>query len=69
VVKFRSASTAKHKVATYIALARRNCVVSSFEATTMRDAPPEARGLIFTEVAVAFSLRSAGRLCNPTTAT
>ena len=68
-VKFGSTSTGKHNVATYMARDRSDCVVSSLEATTMRDAPAEARSLNFIGVAGEFTPRGARLLCSPTAAT
>lgn len=68
-VKFKFTSTAKDKVATYMAFELSECIISRFEITTMGDIPEEALDLNFTKIAVTFTPRDAGLVGSPTTTT
>jgi type VI secretion system secreted protein Hcp len=68
-VKFKFTSTAKDKVATYMAFELSGCIISNFEVTAAEGIPEETLSLNFTKIMVTFTPRDAGLTGSPTTTT
>lgn len=66
-VKFKFTSTAKDKVATYMAIEISGCVMSRFQVAATGDVPGEMLGLNFTKIAITFTPRDAGLVGSPAT--
>lgn len=68
-VKFKFTSTAKDKVATYMAFELSSCILSHYEVSGHTGTPEETLSLNFTKIMVTFTPRDAGLTGSPTTTT
>jgi type VI secretion system secreted protein Hcp len=68
-VKFKFTSTAKDKIATYMAFELSGCIISNFGILGTEGTPEETLSLNFTKIMVTFTPRDAGLTGSPTTTT
>ena len=68
-VKFKFTSTAKDKVATYMAFELSSVIISNYELAGAEGTPEETLSLNFTKIMVTFTPRDAGLTGSPTTTT
>ena len=68
-VKLKFTSTAKDKVATYLAIELSDCWISSYQLSGSGEVPAEELRLNFTKIMITFTPRDAGLTGSPTSTT